>query len=182
MFRSDCELIVSLVFEKEMEFNICGVVNFCEDDIYFFLVGMNVIFNVYCVFFGVCGGFKLVNFGFFYVDIFKIFEKFGFGCVFYGNVFEVDFDDFEVWLKVGECFLGFFCEFLGNLFFICFNFVCICEMVDKYDFVVVVDEIIGIFVNINVFFFVDIVVFSLIKIFLGDCNVMGGSVIFNLNS
>ncbi len=45
-----------------------------------------------------------------------------------------------------------------------------------------VDETIGTFANVNVLQFSDIVVSSLTKIFSGDCNVMGGSAIFNPKS
>lgn len=53
---------------------------------------------------------------------------------------------------------------------------------DKYDFALVVDETIGTFGNIDVLQFADVVVSSLTKIFSGDCNVMGGSAVFNPKS
>jgi cystathionine gamma-synthase len=55
------------------------------------------------------------------------------------------------------------------------------RLADEYDFAVVVDETIGTFGNINVLPAADIVVSSLTKIFSGDSNVMGGSIILNTN-
>ena len=48
------------------------------------------------------------------------------------------------------------------------------QLADKYDFLLMVDETIGNFVNVEVLPYADIVVSSLSKIFSGDANVMGG--------
>ena len=48
------------------------------------------------------------------------------------------------------------------------------QLADQYGFVVVVDETIGNFINVEVAGFADIIVSSLTKIFSGDANVMGG--------
>lgn len=47
-------------------------------------------------------------------------------------------------------------------------------LADKYEFLIVVDETIGNFVNVEVMPYADIVVSSLTKVFSGDANVMGG--------
>ena len=47
-------------------------------------------------------------------------------------------------------------------------------LADKYDFLVVIDETIGNFMNVNVLPYADIVASSLTKVFSGDSNVMGG--------
>ena len=48
------------------------------------------------------------------------------------------------------------------------------KLADKYDFLLVVDETLGNFVNVEVLPYADIVVSSLSKVFSGDANVMGG--------
>jgi hypothetical protein len=53
-------------------------------------------------------------------------------------------------------------------------------LADKYDFLLVVDETIGNFVNVEVLPYADIVVSSLTKIFSGDANVMGGRCVYCL--
>lgn len=47
-------------------------------------------------------------------------------------------------------------------------------LADKYEFLIVVDETIGNFVNVEVMPYADVVVSSLTKVFSGDANVMGG--------
>ncbi len=48
------------------------------------------------------------------------------------------------------------------------------QLADQYGFVIVVDETIGNFINVEVAAVADVVVSSLTKIFSGDANVMGG--------
>ncbi|KAK4041029.1 pyridoxal phosphate-dependent transferase [Parachaetomium inaequale] len=179
--RSDSELTTAPPPEHEMESNSRGVVNLKEDDIYLFPCGMSAIFNSHRALLGARGSMKSANFGFPYVDTFKILEKFGPGAVFYGHGSESDLDDLEKRLQGGERFLALFCEFPGNPLLTCPNLTRIRQLADKYDFAVVVDETIGTFANVNVLPFADIVASSLTKIFSGDCNVMGGSAIFNPN-
>ena len=125
------------------------------------------------------GPMKSISFGFPYVDTLKILEKFGPGCVFYGNGESEDLDDLESRLESGERFLALFCEFPGNPMLKCPDLQRIRKLADKYDFGVVVDETIGNFINVHVLPYADVVVSSLTKIFSGECNVMGGSTILN---
>ncbi|KAH7029362.1 pyridoxal phosphate-dependent transferase [Microdochium trichocladiopsis] len=164
-----------------MDSNARGLTNLREDDIYLVPCGMNAIFTTHQTLLKARGSLKSVNFGFPYVDTLKILEKFGPGAIFYGRGSEADLDEFESRLKRGEKFLGFFCEFPGNPLLTCPDLVRVRRLADAYDFAVVVDETVGTFVNINVLPFADIVVSSLTKIFSGDCNVMGGSLVLNPN-
>lgn len=179
--RSNHELTTAPPPEGEMAANTRGVVNLREEDIYLFPSGMSAIFNSHRALLGARGNMKSINFGFPYVDTLKILQKFGPGCAFYGHASEADLDEIERRLESGERFLALFCEFPGNPLLTCPNLRRIRELADRYDFAVVVDETIGTFANINVLPFADIVVSSLTKIFSGDCNVMGGSAVFNPN-
>lgn len=67
-----------------------------------------------------------------------------------------------------------FTEFPGNPLLKSPDLRRIRELADKYDFVVVIDETVGNFLNVNVLPYADIVVSSLTKVFSGDSNVMGG--------
>lgn len=167
----------------DMKTNSRGIVELREDDVYLFPCGMNAIFNAHRALLGARGShMKSINFGFPYVDTLKILQKFGPGCAFYGHASDADLDDLEARLRAGERFLGLFCEFPGNPLLTCPDLARIRRLADDYDFAIVVDETIGTFANINVLQFADVVVSSLTKIFSGDCNVMGGSAIFNPNS
>ncbi|CAK7208980.1 Cystathionine gamma-synthase [Sporothrix curviconia] len=162
--------------------NFRGVADVQEEDVYLVPCGMNAIFNAHRFLLRARpdkAHLKSINFGFPYVDTLKILQKFGTGCLFYGHASETDLDDLEKRLKEGERFLGLFCEFPGNPLLTCPNLVRIRKLADKYDFAVVVDETIGTFANVNVLPYADVVVSSLTKIFSGDCNVMGGSLVLN---
>ncbi|KAI8950177.1 pyridoxal phosphate-dependent transferase [Xylaria longipes] len=162
-----------------MESNARGVSNLQEHDIYLAPCGMNAIFTTHQALLKARPPQKSVNFGFPYVDTLKILQKFGPGAVFYGHGSSADLDNFEARLKAGEKFLALFCEFPGNPLLTCPDLTRIRQLADTYDFAVVVDETIGNFVNVNVLPLADVVVSSLTKIFSGDCNVMGGSIIIN---
>ncbi|KAI0121608.1 pyridoxal phosphate-dependent transferase [Xylariales sp. AK1849] len=164
-----------------MDPNARGLSNFREDDVYLVPCGMNAIFTAHQSLLKAREPRKSIDFGFPYVDTLKILQKFGPGCVFYGHASSSDLDDLEARLEAGERFLGLFCEFPGNPLLTCPDLARVRKLADAYDFAVVVDETIGTFININVLPFADIVVSSLTKIFSGDCNVMGGSLVLNPN-
>ena len=165
-----------------MESNARGVTNLQEHDIYLTPCGMNAIFTTHQALLKARTPQKSINFGFPYVDTLKTLQKFGPGAIFYGHGSAADLDDLEARLQAGEKFLGLFCEFPGNPLLACPDLVRIRQLADTYDFAVVVDETVGNFVNVNVLPFADVVVSSLTKIFSGDCNVMGGSIILNPGS
>lgn len=55
-------------------------------------------------------------------------------------------------------------------------------LADKYNFLIVVDETLGNFANVEVLPSADIVVSSLSKVFSGDANVMGGRYVRSIAS
>ena len=167
---------------SDMASNVRGVTNLSEGDVYLYPCGMNSIFNTHQMMLEAKGPLKSISFGFPYVDTLKILEKFGPGCLFYGNGSDEDLDDLEARLKAGERYLALFCEFPGNPLLNCPNLKRIRQLADTYDFGVVVDETIGNFINVHVLPYADVVVSSLTKIFSGECNVMGGSAIINPRS
>lgn len=159
-----------------------GIQSLTEDDVYLFPSGMSAIFNVHRGLLAARGPHESISFGFPYVDTLKILQKFGPGCVFFGNGSPEELDDLERLLRSGQRYLALFCEFPGNPLLACLDLERIRHLADEYDFAVVVDETIGTFANINVLPLADIVVSSLTKIFSGDSNVMGGSAILNPES
>lgn len=165
----------------DMKLNSRGVSNLREEDVYLYPCGMNAIFNTHQMLLAARGNLRSICFGFTYVDTLKILQKFGPGCQFYALASEADLDLLEARLAEGEKFLALFCEFPANPVLTCPDLARLRRLADQYDFAVVVDETIGTFANINVLQFADIVVSSLTKIFSGDCNVMGGSIIINPN-
>ncbi|RDA86757.1 hypothetical protein CP532_1966 [Ophiocordyceps camponoti-leonardi (nom. inval.)] len=150
-----------------------------EGDVFLFPNGMNAIFNVHRTLLSALGQLPSVTFGFPYVDTLKILQKFGPGCVFLGRGSSDDLDELESLLRSGKRYLALFCEFPGNPLLACPDLQRIRSLANEFNFSVIIDETIGTFVNINVLPLADVVVSSLTKIFSGDSNVMGGSVVFN---
>ncbi|KAL8656227.1 MAG: hypothetical protein Q9226_002740 [Calogaya cf. arnoldii] len=156
------------------------VSGFSEEDVYLYPSGMSSIFNTHRIMMASRGDMKSICFGFPYIDTLKILEKWGPGCLFYGNGSAEDLDDLETRCKEGEKYLALFCEFPGNPLLKCPDLARIRALADQFDFAVVVDETIGNFLNIHVMPHADVVVSSLTKVFSGDSNVMGGSRYYHL--
>lgn len=175
---ADVGLTEALALEKVHE-RPRKVAGFSEDDVYLYPTGMSSIFNTHRNLMAARGHLKSINYGFPYIDTLKILEKFGPGCLFYGFGSSEDLDDLEKRLGSGEKYLALFTEFPGNPLLRSPDLRRIRELADKYDFVVVIDETVGNFLNVNVLPYADVVVSSLTKVFSGDSNVMGGSAILN---
>ncbi|WRT65630.1 uncharacterized protein IL334_002575 [Kwoniella shivajii] len=162
-----------------------------EDDVYLHPCGMSAIWHAFDIARvarrrkGEKEG-KSVCYGFPYTDTLKILQKWGPGCHFLGNGGSEDVPALEKLLEDRKTdeprILSLFCEFPSNPLLRSPDLVKIRQLADKHGFVIVVDETIGNFINVEVVEFADIVVSSLTKIFSGDANVMGGSLILNPNS
>lgn len=155
----------------------------CEsDDVYLYPCGMASIFGSHRANLALPGreGSKGVVYGFPYVDSLNVQKKFGSGVYFYGQGDPEDLDDLEQnVLSKGGKVLSFFCEMPSNPLLKSPDLERIRALADKYDFPVVIDETVGNFLNVHVLPYADIVVSSLTKIFSGDSNVMGGSLVLN---
>ena len=129
---------------------------------------------------------KSVCFGFPYTDTLKILQKWGPGCHFFGHGTDEDLDRFEALLQSQPAdepkIVALFCEFPSNPLLRSADLPRIRRLADQFDFSVVIDETIGNFVNVEVLPYADMVVSSLTKVFSGDCNVMGGSLVLNPTS
>ncbi len=96
----------------------------------------------------------------------------------YGHGNEAELDKLEIELASGMRVQALYCEFPGNPLLKSPDLRRIRRMADKYDFLVVCDETVGTFVNLNVIPYVDVICTSLTKIFSGACNVMGGRLVY----
>ena len=158
-----------------------------EEDVYLHPSGMSAIFNAHRILLAnaqLNGRERLrsICFGFPYIDTLKVLEKWGPGCQFYGYGNSADLDDLEAKLEAGERFNALFTEFPSNPLLNSPDLQRIRQLGTKYSFAVVVDETVGNFINTNVLPHADVVVSSLTKIFSGDSNVMGGSMVLNPQS
>jgi cystathionine gamma-synthase len=113
-----------------------------------------------------------------YIDTLKILEKWGPGGILFGQGGSDDIEPLKQMLQSRKPdeprILALFCEFPGNPLLRSPDLAKIRELADKHGFIVVVDETIGNFINVECMTYADIVVSSLTKIFSGESNVMGG--------
>ncbi|GAC74990.1 cystathionine beta-lyases [Moesziomyces antarcticus T-34] len=172
-----------------------------EDDVFLFPCGMSAIFHAHQLAMRAAPRLvradspanvspravgKSVCFGFPYTDTLKILQKFGPGCHFYGLGVDDDLDSLEQLLQTQQQagseeapVLALFCEFPSNPLLRSPNLPRIRALADRYNVLVCVDETIGNFVNVEVLPYADVLVSSLTKVFSGDANVMGGSMVLN---
>ncbi|KAG8978778.1 hypothetical protein FRB90_008349, partial [Tulasnella sp. 427] len=118
-----------------------------------------------------------------YTDTLKILQKWGPGCHFVGTGLDKDLP--EVRQIAQETYgssspiVALFCEFPSNPLLRSPNLVELRKIADEFNFLIVVDETIGNFVNVDVLKYADVVVSSITKVFSGETNVMGGSLVLN---
>ncbi|KIJ25628.1 hypothetical protein M422DRAFT_273385 [Sphaerobolus stellatus SS14] len=158
-----------------------GVEGVTEEDVYLFPTGMAAIWSAHQLCLASLPPAKSVCFGFTYTDTLKILQKWGPGCYFFGNGDEADVDALEALLSSSESpkILALLCEFPSNPLLRSANLGRLRNLADRYDFPLVIDETVGNFVNVEILPFADILVSSLSKVFSGETNVMGGSLILN---
>ncbi|KAF9010233.1 pyridoxal phosphate-dependent transferase [Cyathus striatus] len=163
-----------------------GVATLSENDVYLFPTGMSAIWNAHQLALSVRPQNKSVCFGFPYADTLKVLQKWGPGCHFFGHGLDSDIDDLEKILEdefkrdpTKPPILALFVEFPSNPLLRSANLPRLRTLADKYDFLIVVDETVGNFVNVEVIPYADILVSSLTKVFSGASNVMGGSLVLN---
>ncbi|KAF5369009.1 hypothetical protein D9758_002865 [Tetrapyrgos nigripes] len=163
-----------------------GVGGVSEDDVFLYPGGMNAIYHTHQLAMSTMPLAKSVCFGFPYTDTLKILQKWGPGCHFLGHGLDKDIDELEriIENEIAQDpsrppLLALFTEFPSNPLLRSANLPRLKELADKYNFLLVVDETIGNFMNVEVMPFADIIVSSLTKVFSGDSNVMGGSLVLN---
>ncbi|POW04681.1 hypothetical protein PSTT_10222, partial [Puccinia striiformis] len=143
-----------------------------ESDIYLYPTGMSSIFYAHQSIHEIG---KSICFGFPYTDTLKIIEKWG-----PTNLEKILTQNKE---NAREPSIGaLFCEFPSNPLLKSPDLIRLRKLADQHDFLIVIDETIGNFCNVEVLPYADILVSSLTKVFSGDSNVMGGSMIINPSS
>lgn len=93
-----------------------------------------------------------------------------------------ELDQLELSLASGRQIALLFCEIPSNPLCETPDLDRIRSLADRYHFIVVCDETIGTFINVDVLLHVDVIITSLTKIFSGACNVMGGRLVWFADS
>ncbi|KAK4687405.1 hypothetical protein P7C73_g2720, partial [Tremellales sp. Uapishka_1] len=161
-----------------------------EEDVYLYPGGMSAIWHAHNIArvarrqAGEPEG-KSVCYGFPYTDTLKVISKWGPGSHFFGVGGSEEIDTLADLLASRDAstprILALFAEFPSNPLLRSPDLEKLRKLADQYGFYIVIDETIGNFINVEVATFADIIVSSLTKIFSGDANVMGGSLILNPN-
>lgn len=125
-------------------------------------------------------------FGFAFHSTIHVLEDYGPGSKLLGLGTEEELDQLEMHLemelKEGRKVQAVWCEFPSNPILVTPNLERLRQLADKYGFVLIVDDTIGSFCNIDVMGAADIVVTSLTKSFSGYADVMGASAVLNPSS
>jgi cystathionine gamma-synthase len=155
------------------------------DDVYLFQTGMASIYLPHQYLLSKFNG-TTVLFGFAFHSTIHVFEDFGPGFKLLGLGTEEELDQLETHLeaelKEGRKVQAVWCEFPSNPILITPNLGRLRELADKYGFVLIVDDTIGSFCNVDVMGAADILVTSLTKSFSGYADVMGASAVLNPSS
>lgn len=126
---------------------------------------------------------QTIVFGFPYELTLKMMQTYGQDCKFYGFGTPNELDELEAYLENewshGRRIQSVWCECASNPLLKTVDLARIRNLADKYGFVLVVDETIGSFANVDLAGVADVIVTSLTKSFSGKANVMAGSIVLN---
>lgn len=157
-------------------------------DVFLYPSGMAAIWAAHQLALAVRPPAKSVCFGFGYTDTIKVLSKWGPGCHFFGEGDDADMQALEALLAETHAanpaeppVLAIVCETPSNPLLRSVDVARLRALADEYDALLVIDETIGNFVNVDALPYADILVTSLTKVFSGAQNVMGGSLVLNPN-
>lgn len=175
-----------------------------ENDVFLHPTGMTAIWSAHQLCMGALGERKSVCFGYAYLltlyricspscrfpysDTLKVLETWGPGCHFFPGGQESCIDSLEGLLSSEQDLgpskppiLALFTEFPSNPLLQSVNLSRLRNLANQYKFLIVIDDTIGNFINVQVMPFADIVVTSLTKVFSGYANVMGERYFFSFS-
>ncbi|CAG8908635.1 unnamed protein product [Penicillium egyptiacum] len=154
-------------------------------DVYLYPSGMSAIYHAHHMLLNWRGAESVVV-GFTYELTIKTMEAFGPSYRFFSAGTEAEIDELESYLDdrflQGVKIQAVWCECPSNPLLRTVNMVRLRELADKYDFVIVVDDTIGNFANVDVLGVADVIITSLTKAFNGFADVLAGSMVLNPNS
>ena len=155
------------------------------DDVYLFQTGMAAIYGVHTYLLKKHDAWTVL-FGFAFHSTIHVFEDFGPGFKLLGLGTDKEIDELEIYLdakaKEGRMIQAVWTEFPANPMLTSADLGRLRKLADKYHFLLIVDDTVGSFCNIDVLGVADIVVTSLTKSFSGYADVMGASAVLNPSS
>ena len=157
-----------------------------KDDVYLFTTGMACIYALQNYLSDQFHGVNAIV-GFPFHDTYDLFKAFGAGCSFFGRGDEKDLGELAKELQRRkdedlEPIQAIWTEFPANPLLTSADLKALRRLADDYDSILVVDDTISGFANVDVLGVADVVVSSLTKSFSGYADVMGGCIILNPSS
>jgi cystathionine gamma-synthase len=151
-------------------------------DVYLYPSGMASIYRVHTYLLNLHQG-TTVLFGMAFMNTITAFQEFGPNFKFFGMGTEDELRDLEMFLqeerKHGRKVQAIWAEFPANPILVAPNITRLHTLAREYDTVLVVDDTIGSFANIDIMSITDVLVTSLTKSFNGYADVIAGSVVLN---
>lgn len=148
-----------------------------KSDVSLYPSGMSAIYHVHKTLLNLHRGESAIL-GFTYELTIKMLETYGPGCHFFGFGSDKELDELEEKLQntthEGRQIQALWCECPSNPLLRTVNFRRVKEIATDHNLIVIVDETIGSFANVNVLDVADIVVSSLTKYFNGFGDVLAG--------
>ncbi|KAL8706069.1 MAG: hypothetical protein Q9201_000834 [Fulgogasparrea decipioides] len=156
-----------------------------DDDVYLYPSGMAAIYYLHQTLFS-WRSTPSVVFGFPYELTLKMLDTYGSDCKFFAFATNKELGKLQAHLEAqslgGRGVQAIWCECPSNPLLRTPDFDRLRQLADQYEVVLIVDETIGGFANVDLLDVADILVTSLTKSFSGYSNVMGGSVVLNPSS
>lgn len=154
-------------------------------DVFLYQTGMSVIYQVHQYLLRKYNA-KSVLYGCAFFSTPHVLENFGPGYMHFGRNNEADLDALVVYLKDeaknGRKIQALWTEIPANPLLESPDLPTLRKLADEYDFVLIVDDTVGSFCNIDVLDVADIIVTSLTKSFSGYADVMAASAVLNPSS
>lgn len=157
------------------------------EDVYLFPSGMAALYRLHVYLTAANDGeYKSAAFGSLFQSTFHILEEYGAGFQLFPHGDETDLVKLEAFCKSEIESLrkvqAVYVEFPSNPNLVSSDLEKLRALADKYEFILVVDETIGSFANVDLFSVADVIATSLTKGFSGYSNVMAGSLVLNPES
>ncbi|KAF2753573.1 PLP-dependent transferase, partial [Pseudovirgaria hyperparasitica] len=150
-------------------------------DVFLYPSGMSAIYHLHHLLLQ-WRGLASAIIGFPYELTIKMLQTYGPGLHFYSMGTDAEIDRFETDLAQGIKVQAVWCECPSNPLLWTVDLSRVRRLADRFDFLVIVDDTIGTFANVNVMPVADVVVTSLSKSFNGFADLLAGSLTLNAAS
>jgi len=164
--------ITATAAKEALRERIAELQHVAAGDVYLFPSGMAAIYAAWRI---TQNDAAPIQFGFPYVDTFKILERFGtVEPWFFPNGSAADIEELSQRLQ-SQSASALFCEVPGNPLLTTPDVPRLCELARAHDFAMVIDDTLGAMLNVDARPYADLITTSLTKFFSGQGDVLGGS-------